>query len=160
MEHLKSSFEAYVPANAKRLILGSMPGDESLRRNEYYGHPRNRLWPILAQLSGEPVPMDYEAKKAFLAKHHIAVWDVVKHAVRKGSLDTSILNEEPNDLQQFLQTHPGIRTVGFNGQKAAGLFRKYFREQEHIRYIDLPSTSPANIRIPFDEMCRRWGVFF
>jgi len=76
--------------DAKILILGSMPSRESLRQQQYYAHPRNAFWPIMAKTLGfdgsRPYPERLEALKA----HHIALWDVAGQCVRPGSLDADI----------------------------------------------------------------------
>lgn len=154
----KSSFAPISAVDAHVLILGSLPGDKSLELAQYYGHPQNRFWKILAQILGKALPQSYEEKKALLLQSQIAVWDVAHTAHRKGSLDTAIINEVPNNLQGFIAQHPNLKIIGFNGQKAEKLYDKYFGRVEGIRYLSLPSTSPANCRIHFEEMCERWRV--
>lgn len=152
----KSGFPPLVQADSRLLILGSMPGEKSLQEQQYYAHPRNLFWAFIAALSNNKIPVDYEAKKTLLIKSKIALWDVCDACIRTGSLDTAILNEIPNELDHLLDQYPDIKTIAFNGQKSAALFRKYFRKREGYTYITLPSTSPANAGIPIDKKREQW----
>jgi len=153
----KVGFPPLVHPDSRLLILGSMPGERSLAEQQYYAHPRNLFWTMIAARAGlSSAPDDYEARKALLQQLHIALWDVCDACIREGSLDTAILEEIPNRIDQLLELHPGIRTVAFNGQKAAALFRRYFKLKDGIRYITLPSTSPANAGVSLDRKKGQW----
>lgn len=150
------SFPPIAPPDARILILGSMPGVESLRLSQYYAHPRNAFWSILFDLWGETPsfgadadPADrYHERVDFLMRHRIALWDVIEACSRPGSLDADIRNETPNDFAGFLSAHPGIRHFFFNGTKAGDTFRKKvgfaLLEAHGCSWTALPSTSPAN----------------
>lgn len=153
----KHSFEPFLPDGATILILGSLPGDRSLASDECYGHPQNRFWKVLAHLTNSPVPGTYADKLLLLSKNRIALWDVARAAERSGSMDSKIRNVLPNDIGSVLKSHPAIRTIGFNGKKAAALFDRYFPRHEHIRYIQLPSTSPANAAWRLPDLCSAWS---
>ena len=53
---------------SRALILGTWPSPKSREMAFYYGHPQNRFWPLLAALTGEPLPAreDIAAKKQLL----------------------------------------------------------------------------------------------
>ena len=160
-EPVKQSFPPMVGDEPAVLILGSLPGEESLRRQEYYGKPQNRFWPLMARLTGSPLPQTYAEKRAMLAAHHIALWDVVRAAERKGSADTDIRREAPNDIPGLLRRYPTIHTVAFNGKAAARLFQKHFPQIElpaarQIRFLVRLSTSPANCQFSEEEMYENW----
>lgn len=155
-KNLKTSFDPISGPDARVLILGSMPGDTSIELGEYYAHPGNRFWKTISTITGNALPQSYADKKALLLKSRMAIWDVAHKAVRKGSLDQNIRDEEPNDLNKFLNKHKNLRIVGFNGAKAQRLFEKYFDKREGITYIVLPSTSPANNGTSFESLCRVW----
>lgn len=152
----KKSFDPIVNTDTAVLILGTMPGDKSLELEEYYGHPRNKFWKIISIITENELPQTYTDKKALLIKTKIGLWDVVHKANRKGSLDTAIEDEEPNDLDELISTLPNLKVIGFNGAKSEALFDKYFDRKSGIQYISLPSTSPANASIDFDTICKRW----
>jgi hypoxanthine-DNA glycosylase len=154
--HIKTSFDPISNADTAILILGTMPGDQSLKLGEYYGHPRNRFWKVISTITNNDLPLSYEAKKALLMKSKIGIWDVAHRATRKGSLDTAIEAEEPNDLEAFIERHKNLKVIGFNGAKSEVLFDKYFGRKKGIQYISLPSTSPANTGIDFDKICEQW----
>lgn len=154
----KKSFAPIIPQKSKILILGSLPGDRSLQENQYYAHPQNRFWKTLALLLSVPIPMDYVDRVNLLHRHHIALWDVCEVAMRKGSMDSDILKENPNRIDQLLQDNADIRTICFNGQKAQKLFDKYFNRSPHIQYITLPSSSPANANFNQERLLGAWEV--
>ena len=152
----KTSFEPIENSEITILILGTLPSDKSLEMNEYYGHPSNRFWKIIATLKSKPLPLTYSEKKELLLKNGIGIWDIVQQAKRNGSLDTSIKNEEPNDLNTFIENHKLLKVIGFNGKKSEALFNKYFERKKDFRYISLPSSSPANAGINFENICKVW----
>ncbi len=162
---IKHGFPPVFDPRARVLILGSLPGDESLRRRQYYGHPQNQFWALLAAVFGQDLPrLDYERKCAFLLRKRIALWDVLKAAERCGSLDTAIRNERPNDLLAFFGELPGLRAVGCNGGKAHRSFCRHFGAwlsefQGETDLCRLPSSSPAYAAMPLEAKVRRWRQF-
>ena len=152
----KTSFDPISNSDTSILILGTMPGDKSIELNEYYGHSRNRFWKIISSITNNPLPLNYTDKKTLLLKTAIGIWDIAHKANRKGSLDSAIKNEEPNDLNGLISKHKNLKTIGFNGAKAKVLFDKYFTRQDGINYIVLPSSSPANAGIDFQNICKQW----
>lgn len=153
-----NSFEPIVDDQCKILILGTMPSVKSLEKKEYYGNKQNKFWEIVYLLLGEKVDTDYEKKKGFLLKHHIAIWDVLRNCHREGSSDSKIKNPIPNDFKAFFHCYPNIKGVFFNGQKAEELFMKLVWDHLGLDYLflcRLPSTSPANT-IKFQEKLKAW----
>ena len=149
----KHSFPPVADDNCRLLILGSIPGEESLRLQQYYAHPRNAFWRILDE---NLTRKSYKEKCAFLLEHNIALWDVLKSAERIGSLDSAIRYEVPNDFPFFLKNHPGIQRICFNGKKAQSSFRKYFAGL-YLAYdcVSLPSSSPA-YTLAFEKKKEIW----
>lgn len=144
-------------ADARVLILGSLPGDASLAAAQYYGHPRNGFWRLVGAVVGEDLAaLDYEARLAALKRRRIALWDVIGSAHRPGSLDTAIRDHEANDLPALIAALPALRTVAFNGGTASKLGRRALGETP-LRLIDLPSSSPA-LTTAFEVKLERWSV--
>jgi len=154
--HNKTSFDPVSNADTAVLILGTMPGDKSLELGEYYGHPRNRFWKIISAITDNDLPQTYADKTTLLLKTKIGIWDVAYKANRKGSLDSAIEDDEPNDLDDFITKHRNLKIIGFNGTKSEALYNKYFDRKKQIKYISLPSTSPANTGIDFENICKKW----
>ncbi|MGC4042075.1 MAG: DNA-deoxyinosine glycosylase [Flavobacterium sp.] len=152
------SFPSLSNPKAKVLILGTMPGEMSLALNEYYGHPRNHFWKLLSTIFNEPAPAEYALKKEMLQRNGIAVWDVLQACERQGSLDSAIIKEVPNDFTSFLEAHPSIELIVFNGQKAAAFFKKHVRIDKEYNFVTLPSTSPANASKSFEQKLSEWKV--
>ena len=149
--------------DARVLILGSLPGQESLRRRQYYAQPRNGFWTIMGLLCGAGPSLPYRARARRLAACGIAVWDVCAAAFRAGSLDASIVAHSvvPNDFGMFLARHGGIRLVCFNGRTAAALYRRHVLPSLPARLaalptVELPSTSPAHAALSHDAKLARW----
>jgi len=143
--------------DARLLILGSLPGDASLKAQRYYAHPRNQFWRLLGAAIGEELAsLDYDEQRARLAARQIALWDVVGEAQRRGSLDGAIRDATPNALATYVATHRQLRAVAFNGQTAAKLGRHALSGIEGLQLIDLPSSSPA-YTLPFAWKVERWA---
>jgi hypoxanthine-DNA glycosylase len=155
------SFPPIVSDNSKVLILGSMPGEASLKAGRYYAHPRNAFWPIMGALFGAEPSLPYQERLARLQAAGVALWDSLKACVRPGSLDASITDEVPNDFPAFFASHPRITHIYFNGSKAEAVFRRHalplLRNDSHI-FTRLPSTSPAHAAMPLDDKVRAWSV--
>ena len=151
------SFEPVIFNDTEILVLGSLPGKKSIELNQYYGHPRNRMWNILSKIINSEISTDYASKKLFLKKYKIGLWDVAHSAERKGSLDSNIKREIPNDIQSLLIDFPSIKVIGFNGKKSEIMFNKFFKPISSLKYVPLPSSSPANMAISFEDICGRWS---
>ena len=149
--------------DAETLILGSLPGQKSLQMQQYYAHPQNAFWKLMAAIFETELTPDYAARMQLLMRHRVALWDVLAGAERPGSLDSSIVHAsaEANDFRGFLVEHPKIRRIFFNGRKSEEIFRKRVLPQiaddfSGLVYQGLPSTSPAHAGISFDEKLTRW----
>jgi TDG/mug DNA glycosylase family protein len=163
---LKQSFAPCVDTRARILILGTLPGEESLRLQRYYGNPRNLFWRVLADVFEEPHVVEYEQQKALLKRNRIALWDVLHSAERIGSLDSAIRNPVPNDIAKLLVDYPRLRTIAFNGLRAQSLFRQFIAATltippDKLRMSALPSTSPTPSRkaVTYQEKVARWRAF-
>ncbi|MCY3769536.1 MAG: DNA-deoxyinosine glycosylase [Gammaproteobacteria bacterium] len=160
---MKEGLEPIIDDSSRILIMGSLPSDASLTAREYYAHPRNHFWRILSCIHDEPIGTDYGSKRAFLRRHGIALWDVLKAAERKGSLDSNIRSPVINDLEGLIRKHPRIRAIGVNGTKAWNIFNRHWRS--HCVFIAggmpvrcLPSSSPVpgrNVK-SLEEKIKAW----
>jgi hypoxanthine-DNA glycosylase len=143
-------------ADSRLLILGTMPSPVSRAEAFYYAHPRNRFWPVLAAVFGEPPPLSREDRIRFALDRHIALWDVLASCVIKGAADHTIREPKPNDFAPLLR-ETKIRRVFTTGSKAFALYTKLCLPMTGLAATPLPSTSPANQLMSFDmlvEACR------
>ncbi|MFB5660299.1 DNA-deoxyinosine glycosylase [Alteribacillus sp. HJP-4] len=139
------SFEPVIAEGARVLVLGSMPGKQSLQKQQYYANPRNQFWEIIFTLFNKEDPGEYEDRKAFLKARGIALWDSIYSCERSGSLDSSIKYEEPNDITGLLKKYHTIQCIAFNGGKSFTSFQKYHNLHglPDKTLEKLPSTSPV-----------------
>ena len=148
-------FPPVVAGSTHTLILGSFPGGASLAATQYYAHPRNQFWRLLGAVIGEPLQeFDYPTRLEHVLKHGIGVWDVLAACTREGSLDVAIRNATPNDFASFREYAPQLKKVCFNG-KTAGRFAPVIAEAGYQTLV-LPSSSPANAMLSFDQKLRLW----
>ena len=157
---IKNILPPVVDEQTKVLIVGSMPGVQSLEKQQYYGNPRNHFWGIIGEITGEIVPERYEERLGLVKKHGIGLWDVIQSCERVGSLDSNIKNEIPNDFATLFEQYPQIEAVFFNGTKAHDVFKKKlgFALLAGRHYDKMPSTSPVpgrNIKT-FEQKVEVW----
>lgn len=150
------SFDPILPVNPRIFILGTMPGKESLRKQQYYANSRNSFWKIIFELTDKVYSENYAERIDTLIRNHIGVWDICQFGERKTSLDSDIKNEVPNPINEIIEMYPSVKQVIFNGKKAEKLYHKYFSEIENIEYQTVLSTSPANARFLYREKLDNW----
>jgi len=156
------SFEPVSRADARVLILGSMPGRASLAAGEYYAHPRNAFWKIMEALFGIACDDTYRDRLRQLTANRVALWDVMRTCQRKSSLDADIVDGSivANDFVAFFGAHPRIERVFFNGTKAESAYRKHvvpwLPRPDPLHYVRLPSTSPAHASRSLQQKIACW----
>lgn len=159
---LKNVLPPVIDPSTKVLIVGSMPGKQSLEKQQYYGNPRNHFWPIIGEILGVEIPENYTERLQLLQENHIGLWDTIESCEREGSLDAAIRNEKPNNFNTLFERYPDIQLVLFNGSKAFQVFKKHigFEILTDKKYLKMPSTSPIpgkNIK-SFEEKLTDWRV--
>lgn len=161
---LLHGFAPVVGSAPRVLVLGSMPSVRSLALGRYYGHPRNRFWPLMAAICHEPLSSDFDERYDMLVRHHVALWDTIGACERTGSLDSAIRRIVPNDVAGFLRLHPTVKAVFLNGTASAAVWRRAgvpaLRSAgfplDALAVMQLPSTSPANAKMTADMLLEAW----
>jgi TDG/mug DNA glycosylase family protein len=157
-EDTKRSFPPIINEHSRLLILGSLPGDASLRQGHYYAHPRNAFWPLLSHiLQHDLCALSFELRYQTVLQQQIALWDVIHSAKRSGSLDAAIMDAQANCLTDLLAAFPNIEHVIFNGQTAAKHGTRLL--PGYILQSIAPSSSPAHT-MPFSQKLLQWQAIF
>lgn len=151
------AFAPVFDSESRILILGTMPSPKSRELGFYYSHPRNRFWPVMANIFGEEIPKTPEDKKAFCLRHKIALWDVLRECDIEGASDSSIKNAVPNDISVILNS-ADIKAVFATGTTAAKFYKKFIEPKTGIPAVALPSTSPANAKTKFEELAEKYKI--
>ena len=154
----RQGFAPVVDGGTRVLILGSLPGDASLKAAQYYAHPRNGFWPLIGGVLGEDLAaLPYEQRLKRLKARGVGLWDVIASAERSGSLDAAIRSPEAADLRGLVESLPKLRAVAFNGGLAAKLGRRILSDLDSIALVDLPSSSPAHA-ISLSAKADSWAI--
>ncbi len=142
-----------------------MPSVASLEKQQYYGHPRNSFWPLLARLLDFEISKHYTVNVEQAKAHDIAIWDVIGECERPGSLDSAIVrgSEQINQIPELVAEHHGLIRIGLNGGMAVKLFKRHCLpnlDAGRVTIFALPSTSPANAGMTFETKCEAWRPVF
>lgn len=153
-----ASFPPAVSDSCRTLVLGTMPGVESLRQQQYYAHPRNAFWKIMGAIFNFDSKLPYCERLKLLNSHGVALWDTVKFCERKGSLDSDIKCPEFNDFTWLFNEYPSIREVCLNGKGAEKFFRQFQSANSlpELHITVLPSTSPAYASMRYADKLAQW----
>ena len=159
-----SGLDAIWNNESKILILGTFPGEESLKKDKlckedgidnrckYYSNKDNLFWEIISSSSqNKSIPQSDSDKRKILDQMHIALWDIYERAYRIGSKDENILYATYNDIFKRLEGS-SITTVILTGVSGWSkmhhlAFLQYFHKEveeaklKGIKFISLPSTS-------------------
>ena len=153
---IKRSFPPVVDEHVRVLVLGSLPGEASLARAQYYAHPQNQFWRLIGAVIGaDLVPLAYEARLEALLRARVGLWDVVASATRSGSLDGAIRGHSANDLRALMESLPELRAVGFNGGTSVRIGQRELGGEGGFARVSLPSSSPA-YTLPFEDKRAAW----
>jgi len=154
---LTHPWPATADADSRVLILGTFPSSKSREQGFYYGHPQNLFWRLLPEVLGastaeaaaiapgacaDPAKL-VAARRAFVLRHHLALWDVLASCEIEGAADSSIRNPAPHQFAPLL-ARTRIATIFTTGRTATTLFNTLAAKEAGMQAIYLPSTSPAN----------------
>lgn len=149
--------------NPKVLILGSMPSQKSIEKQEYYGNPQNKFWKIMSQYFGFPCEDPYAIRKSFLMKEELIVWDTIYSCFRPGSMDSDIdlKSVKVNDFKKLFKQYETLKVVFFNGAASKKIFFKnklnLLLEDHQLDFKVLPSTSPAYASMTYQDKYQKWS---
>ena len=149
-------FPPVTRADTRLLVLGSLPGRVSLKRQQYYAHPQNQFWRLISRVvDRDLVPLPYADRLQALLDAHVGLWDTVAAATREGNLDSSIRLHAASELAELADALPELRAVAFNGATSSRIGRRQLVGADGIDRVDLPSSSPA-YTLAFDDKLKSW----
>jgi hypoxanthine-DNA glycosylase len=155
-EPVKHSFGPVANARTRLLVLGSLPGEESLARAQYYANPRNQFWRLIgAVVEADLSALPYQQRLGRLLQSGVGLWDSVGSATRTGSLDGNIRLQNANALRELADSLPQLRAIGFNGGTSARIGMKALGEKPPWALLPLPSSSPA-YTLSFERKREAW----
>ncbi|MNK71701.1 Uracil DNA glycosylase superfamily protein [compost metagenome] len=155
---LKKALHPLIDNSTVILIMGTMAGEQSIAKQEYYANRGNLFWKILFAIFEEEFSTSYEDRKALVKKYNIGLWNVLQSCKREGSSDASITEETLNDFESLHKQFPNIKYVFFESKAAAKYFQKHTVPQEGIIYTTLPSTSGLNAGLSTEEKKMQWNA--
>lgn len=151
---IKRGLAPEIPASTRVLLLGSFPGEESLRQGQYYAHPRNQFWRLVGEILGEPLAeLPYARRFPVLRRHRIGLWDIITDCERDGSLDGAIRNASLSQFDWLARHAPQLRVVAMNGRKSGTAAARL--SALGYETLVLPSSSPA-YTLAYADKLRAW----
>lgn len=152
-------YAPYIPKNATKLIIGTIPPPRFSGMDLYeddvdfcYGSKHGLLWPILDQIYDLNLlyKLDQKAvsqRKDFLDKSGIGICDIIESCERE-KIDASDLGMRHiilRDLLSYLKTYKNINTILFMGGNSKNgpeyLFRRHLKEN-HLNLQVVINESP------------------
>jgi hypoxanthine-DNA glycosylase len=147
--------KAFVPPNAKVLILGSFPGKGHATFESasewFYASKRNQFWNILRGVYNEEL-FTTEDKKGLFVNHSIAIADVFLKIRRKEG------NNQDSNLEIIAYNDKALRKILKENKFESIFFTSKLVEKHFIKLFPsikngecLPSPSPRYARMPLKE---------
>ncbi|MBQ8654578.1 MAG: DNA-deoxyinosine glycosylase [Clostridia bacterium] len=154
-QSVEHPFPPVFSPSSRILILGSFPSVRSREEGFFYGHPRNRFWPMLAGIYGEDAPVTISDRQSLILRHNLALWDVIAFCRIEGSSDASVKDARPVELRIITDAAP-IRRIICNGALAGKMYRRHLQTLTGLEPLILPSTSPANAAWSLERLICAW----
>lgn len=162
---MRVGLDAQFAGDCRVLVLGSMPGAASLEAMRYYAHPRNRFWPLMADLLGLDAHAEYPLRLGALQARGVGLWDVIARCERAGSLDAAIRRRSivANPLPEAIAALPQLRAIACNGAEAHRAWQRHVAVRlpasaRSLPVLALPSTSPANAACGAARLRQAWSA--
>ena len=125
-------FKPYIPENATKLIIGTIPPPR-FAKNElsdkdvdfYYGSKDSNFWDIIGEITSvdfkkENSVQEVEKRKNFLKENNIGICDIVLRTNRKepcSAADNNLINIEHLDIvNEILVKYPKIDTLLYTSE--------------------------------------------
>ncbi len=147
MFHHMHPYKPFIPRNATKLIVGTLPPPRfttgNLKPDDVnfcYGSRDGFLWPILDRLFD--LNLKYEnseaavnQRKDFLEKRGIGICDIVESSrrIKIDASDTGMQEVELRNFIEILRKNPGIETLLFTGGNSKNGPEYFFRR--HLRKL-------------------------
>lgn len=154
----RKALQPLIDSSTFILIMGTMAGERSIAKQEYYANRGNLFWKIMFSIFEEEFSPSYEDRKALIKKYNIGLWNVLQSCKREGSSDAKITEETLNDFESLHKQYPNIKYVFFESKAAARYFEKHAAPKKGITYLTLPSTSGLNAGLTKEEKVHQWKV--
>lgn len=143
MFHHVHPYPPFIPENATKLIVGTLPPPRftsgKLKEGDVdfcYGSRDGQLWPILDRIFNLNLKYETTAeaivqRKQFLIKRGIGICDMVAVAKREkvDASDIGMTSVELRDLVKILQQNPNIDTLLFTGGNSKNGPEYFFRQK-------------------------------
>ncbi|WP_424495158.1 uracil-DNA glycosylase family protein [Salinimicrobium sp. GXAS 041] len=156
MFHHKHPYPPFIPENATKLIVGTLPPPRfttgELKEGDVdfcYGSRDGLLWKVIDEvfnldLKYETTAKAIEQRENFLIKNKIGICDTVE-SCRRDKIDASDLGMqevELRDIVKVLKKHPAIHTLLFTGGNSKNGPEFFFRKL--LKKYDLKLKVIAN----------------
>lgn len=149
-------FETYIPENADKLILGTFPTKENLRKYKFfYPNTSNKFWRILSGLFDHQLAF-FEGNDAvaerqmILDKLNLAISDMghIIYRQNESSLDANIFPYEFTNIFQIIDDNPSIETVIITSSTKGSSVLSWFAAYCQLNGISV--EKPAGALVPWE----------
>jgi len=164
----KHPYPPFIPKNATKLIVGTLPPPRfsvgNLKKGDVnfcYGSIDGQLWKILNEIFSldlhfENTNLAIQQRKDFLIENNIGICDIVESCERK-KIDASDLgmdNIELRDMLFYLKNNPTITTLLLTGGNSKNGPEYHLRRQlkeKNIKLLPISEETPKIHKFKLDE---------
>lgn len=148
----KLEWDSFIPAGARKLIIGTFPTVKKRRDFEFfYPNKNNCFWKVLSIIANhELIPSDKNGaimnRKEILKKLNLGITDMGYKILRhdNSSLDQSIIPIEFMNIFRILNENPKIQKLIFTSSSGKNSVEGWFRSYCKLNSINIPKLKGRN----------------